>query len=160
MLLLLILVLILFANGAPVLLQRFFPSPLTSYPVDGNRVWRDGNRILGNSKSIAGLLASLLVTSTVAPIIGLDWSTGFKVSLFAMMGDILSSFIKRRLSYQPSDMAIGLDQIPESLFPLLWARSHYHLSAIEVVIGVVLFIVLELALSKILYIFRIRKRPY
>jgi hypothetical protein len=44
-----------------------------------------------------------------------DW-TGAK-------GAPLSSFIKRRLALVPSSQAIGLDQIPESLFPLLACRQ-------------------------------------
>ena len=32
----------------------------------------------------------------------------------AMVGDLLSSFVKRRLKFQPSSRATGLDQIPES----------------------------------------------
>ena len=37
-------------------------------------------------------------------------------------GDLFSSFVKRRLDLASSSMAIGLDHIPESFFPLLASR--------------------------------------
>ena len=36
-----------------------------------------------------------------------------------MTGDLFSSFIKRRFGSAPSSQALGLDQIPESLLPLV-----------------------------------------
>ena len=38
---------------------------------------------------------------------------GLLVAATAMAGDLLSSFLKRRLALAPSSQAIGLDQIPE-----------------------------------------------
>ena len=52
-------------------------------------------------------------------VIGLPWNIGLVVAVWAMVGDCLSSFVKRRLKMPSSSMALGLDQIPESLLPLL-----------------------------------------
>jgi CDP-diglyceride synthetase len=51
------------------------------------------------------------------------WGTGWIVGGLAMLGDSLSSFIKRRLAMPPSAMAIGIDQAPDSVLPLIYL--HY-----------------------------------
>ena len=48
-------------------------------------------------------------------------------------------------------MAIGLDHIPESLFPLLAGRWLLQLSMFDVVVGVTIFVVGGLVLSPILF---------
>ena len=119
----------------------------------------DGRPLFGSSKT-RGLALSILATPAVAPLIGLDWRIGALVALMAMIGDLLSSFLKRRMGLAPSDKAIGLDQIPRSpaspvgLRVFLASntcrcdRRHGHLF-----FG-------ELALSRALFILNIRNRPY
>jgi CDP-2,3-bis-(O-geranylgeranyl)-sn-glycerol synthase len=77
-----------------------------------------------------------------------------------MLGDLFSSFIKRRLGKPSSSMALGIDQIPESLFPMIAARFLLHVTWLDVLVVVVLFFILELVLSKILYKLKIRNEPY
>jgi hypothetical protein len=78
----------------------------------------------------------------------------------AMAGDLFSSFVKRRLGLPPSSMALGLDQIPESLFPLLACRLLLPLTWLDIGVAVVLFFVGELVLSRILFKLHVRDRPY
>jgi hypothetical protein len=47
--------------------------------------------------------------------------------MMAMAGDLLSS-LSKRLGMEPSTMALGLDQIPESVFPALLAAQFVTLS--------------------------------
>jgi CDP-2,3-bis-(O-geranylgeranyl)-sn-glycerol synthase len=77
-----------------------------------------------------------------------------------MAGDLVSSFVKRRLDLAPSSRATGLDQIPESLFPLLACRAALALSVLDIAIGVATFFVGEVVLSLLLYKAHIRDRPY
>jgi CDP-2,3-bis-(O-geranylgeranyl)-sn-glycerol synthase len=77
-----------------------------------------------------------------------------------MAGDLFSSFIKRRLGRAPSSRAIGLDQIPESLFPLFGALFFLPLTIIDVAAVVFLFAAGELLLSPILHKLNLRDRPY
>jgi hypothetical protein len=77
-----------------------------------------------------------------------------------MSGDLLSSFIKRRLELPPSSQALGLDQIPESFLPLLACSFILPLAVTDILIGTVLFIVGELLLSRLLFKLRVRDRPY
>ena len=116
--------------------------------------------LFGPSKTIRGVVASLLVTTFGAPVIGLEFGIGLLVATTAMAGDLLSSFVKRRLGLAPSSRATGLDQVPESLFPLLACRSALSLTAIDIVGGCVLFFVGELLLSQLFFWLRLRDRPY
>jgi CDP-2,3-bis-(O-geranylgeranyl)-sn-glycerol synthase len=59
-----------------------------------------------------------------------------------------------------SSRAIGLDQVPESLFPLLACRRALSLTILDTAVAVVTFFVGEILISRILYRFRLRDRPY
>ncbi|HHO68857.1 MAG TPA: CDP-archaeol synthase [Gammaproteobacteria bacterium] len=155
----LLLVMLLAANGAPVLAWRLLGERCAA-PVDGGRTAWDGRPLLGRSKTWRGLLASLLATPPVAMLLGLDWHTGLLVAVGAMAGDLLSSFLKRRLGIEPSGQALGLDQVPESLLPALLTAPVLHTGALDWLLVVVLFTVGELLLSRILYRLHLRKRPY
>ena len=131
-----------------------------SYPIDCGVEFFDGQRLLGPSKTIRGVLSSILVTSACAPLVGLDWKIGVVVGSAAMAGDSFSSFVKRRLGLPPSSRATGLDQVPESLFPLLSCRSMLALTVADIAMGVALFFVGEIVLSRLLYRLRVRGHPY
>ena len=75
---------------------------------------------------------------------------GTLVAIFAMAGDLFSSFSKRRLHLDSSSMAIGLDHVPEPLFPLLASRMLLPLSILDVVAGVTIFLVGAVMLSPLL----------
>jgi hypothetical protein len=154
-----ILVLTALANGTPLVAKKLFGSRF-SYPVDGGRAFVDGRPLFGPSKTIRGVLASIAVTSACAPLIGVEASVGATAAAAAMAGDLFSSFLKRRLDFPPSSQAIGLDQVPESLFPMLACRDALSLTSADIMLGVALFLGGELILSRLLYRLRLRDKPY
>lgn len=154
-----LLLLLMAANGAPIL-ARFLLGSRWESPIDAGRRFSDGQPLLGPSKTWRGIVCALLFTPVVAWLLYLPPGVGFIIAISAMTGDLLSSFAKRRLRVEPSGMALGLDQIPESLLPLLAVRSHFALGAVEIFELTFAFLVLELVLSRILYRLHIRKRPY
>ncbi len=154
-----ILLLSALANGTPLAAKKIFGSRF-SHPVDGGKTFVDGRPLLGPSKTIRGVVASIVVTTACAPLIGLDISVGAIAAVAAMAGDLFSSFLKRRLDFPPSSQAIGLDQVPESLFPMLACRDALSLSIADIVLGVAIFLAGELILSRLLYRLRLRDRPY
>ena len=154
-----VLILIVIANGAPVIISRLLGDKLST-PVDlGYRLF-DGQPILGDSKTWRGLIAALLATSSAAYILGYPVFIGLQVAVMAMLGDMFSSFIKRRFKKPSSSMVLVLDQVPESLFPLLLVRESFGLDYWSVMMLVALFIVVELSLSELLYRWGIRRHPY
>jgi CDP-2,3-bis-(O-geranylgeranyl)-sn-glycerol synthase len=152
-------VLIMVANGAPIVAKRAFGRRLAR-PLDNGTRFIDGRPLFGRSKTLRGLLSALALTTACAPLLGFPWQVGALVAAAAMAGDLLSSFVKRRLGLPGSSRAPGLDQIPESLFPLLASRRLLDLSAIDILLGVAIFFVGEVFLSKVFYRLGLRERPY
>jgi CDP-diglyceride synthetase len=159
LLILKLLALVAVANGTPVLATKLLGERLAR-PLDGGAVFVDGRPLFGPSKTIRGIVLSLIATPLAAWLIGLTWPLGVAVAALAIAGDLFSSFVKRRMGLASSSMAIGLDQIPESLLPLLGARVFVPLGWLDVLIGVALFFVGELILSRILFDLDLRDRPY
>jgi hypothetical protein len=147
------------ANGTPVLAGKIFGRTL-AVPVDGNLSFLDGRPLFGPSKTLRGVVLSILITAAFAPLIGLDWKVGALVASMAMIGDLLSSFLKRRLGMSASSQFIGLDQIPETLLPLIAGRLLLPVTVLDIILVTIIFCVGALALSKVLFKLRIRDRPY
>jgi CDP-archaeol synthase len=158
-LLLQLLILLVVANGAAVVAKKLLGDAY-GRAIDGGALFSDQRPIFGPSKTIRGIVASLLATSTCAALMGLGWGLGGLFATFAMAGDLFSSFVKRRLRLASSSMAIGLDHIPESLFPLVVSRLLLPLSILDIVVGVIIFVIGAVLLSPILFKLKIRDQPH
>ncbi len=154
-----VLLLLMVANGTPVIAHKFFGNRL-GFPLDAGARFIDGRPLFGPTKTIMGLLLAIAATTLCAPLFGYSWRIGVMLGGAAMLGDLLSSFTKRRLGLAPSSRAMGLDQIPESLLPLLACKSPLGLSWQSIAIVMTVFFGGQLLLSLLLYKMRIRKRPY
>jgi len=154
-----ILLLLITANGAPIILKKLLGNRW-AWPVDGGLAVFDGQPLFGASKTWRGVVGSILFTGLAAKSLGFSLALGAVVAVGAMLGDLCSSFIKRRLGIRVSGMAPGLDQIPESLFPLLLLRDEWELTLGEMLELVTAFLVLSYAVSQVLYRLRIRMQPY
>ncbi len=154
-----LLLLVLIANGAPVLAWDIFKERLAT-PLDGGIRLADGQPLFGNAKTWRGILASITVTPLCATLLGLTANIGLAIAAAAMAGDLFSSFIKRRLGIESSGKAPGLDQIPESFLPLLAVKSSFDLDWKTLFLLVAVFFILEISISPLLYRLGIRKRPY
>jgi len=153
------LVLLILINGAPILISYSFKQRL-SVPVDFNYCLADGQFLFGPSKTWRGIIAAVIMGSMVAPILGYVWYLGAYVALASMSGDLFSSFVKRRMGMPSSSMALFLDQLPEVLFPALLCMQPLQLSFIGLLYVAVMFVVVELLLSQLLYKWGIRKQPF
>jgi CDP-2,3-bis-(O-geranylgeranyl)-sn-glycerol synthase len=147
------------ANGAPVIARKLFGDRF-SWPVDGGRTLYDGRPVFGRSKTVRGIVVSVAATVLGAVALGIPARTGLAFAAASMAGDLLSSFIKRRLGMAPSSMALGLDQLPESVLPLIICWQVLGLTLADAVAIVVGFFVGELLLSRLLYRLHLRDRPY
>jgi CDP-2,3-bis-(O-geranylgeranyl)-sn-glycerol synthase len=154
-----LLILLVAANGAPVIAKNALGNRLNA-PLDGGAVLYDGKPLFGPTKTMRGIVASLLATPLAAWLMGLRWELGVLVAAGAMTGDLLSSFVKRRMTLPSSSMALGLDHVPESLLPLLASSLLLPLSLLDVLAGVAIFCAGALLLSPLLYRLNLRDRPY
>jgi len=144
-----LLLLLLIANGTPVLAGLLLRDHWRA-PLDAGHVCRDGQRLLGDAKTMRGVLASLLATGLAATVLGFSWQFGALFSGLAMLGDSGSSFVKRRLGFSSSCASPGLDQLPESLLPLLVLQPLTGAGIVESVVAALAFFILDLTLSSIL----------
>jgi len=154
-----LLLLIVTANGVPILLDDLL-GRRWDWPLDGGLRFADGRRLLGRSATVRGLVGAVAVTTCVALLLEFPVRTGVLIGLFAMVGDALSCFVKRRLGLKPGERAIGLDQVPESLLPLLAVMGGGRLGWWEVGLLVLAFTLFSLVVSRILFRFKLRKQPY
>ncbi|MGZ4996358.1 MAG: CDP-archaeol synthase [Methylobacter sp.] len=151
--------LLIVANGAPVLINKTLGTQW-AWPVDNGLKLRDGHRLFGDTKTWRGLFSAVLFTTLTAILGGIDLLTGVLFGLLTMSGDLLASFIKRRVGYVESSQARGLDTVPESLLPALLLKEPLMLSLIDIILIVVFFFLIEELISPVLYRLHIRKRPY
>lgn len=154
-----LLLLIVIANGTPVAAAATCGA-WCAWPLDGGRVLADSRRLLGDAKTWRGVALAPLAAGLGAVLLDLPAMVGVVVGIAAMLGDLLSSFIKRRLGVPTSGMALGLDQIPEALLPLLAVADWFALSGLAIAAIVAGFALLELSLSPIFYWLGVRNRPY
>ena len=104
-------------------------------------------------------MVAILAAVIGAPLIGLDPIVGLTAAAAAMAGDLFSSFVKRRLNLPPSSQARGLDQIPESLLPMLACRDALSLTVIDIALGLGVFFAGELVLSRLRFRAHLRDEP-
>jgi len=154
-----LIILLSVANGTPVLLKRLLGAWLAQ-PIDYGVVLWDRRRLFGPSKTIRGAVVSVIGTTLAAPLLSLDAAVGILVGATAMVGDLFSSFLKRRLDFAPSSRATGLDQIPESLFPLVACSCYLSLHTLDILVSVAIFSIGAVFSSPIFHRLGIRDRPF
>lgn len=147
------------ANATPILVKKVAGSRW-AWPLDGGLRFFDGRPLLGKSKTVRGVVASLVVTAVGAVAVGWGWEMGVVVSAWSMGGDLFSSFCKRRLGLAAGSQSTGLDQIPEALFPALAVWRMFAFSALDIAVVVVVFLVGEMVLSVLFFKWHLRERPY
>ena len=77
-----------------------------------------------------------------------------------MVGDCVSSFLKRRVGLESSSMSLGLDQIPEALLPAIACRMYMPLGSVDIIAIMAVFFAEQLALSRLSFAIGLRDRPY
>ena len=130
--------LLILANGTPLLVNKILGNRF-SRPLDCGVRSVDGQPWFGASKTIRGVFLSVLATAVGASLVGLRCKIGALIGSAAMSGDLFSSFLKRRMRLPASDGVVGLDEVPESLFPLLACRSTLSLTVPDIAVCVLAF---------------------
>lgn len=152
------LVLLIVANSAPIF-ARILLGVWSNWPIDGGIVYRDGRPLLGPTKTLRGLLAAVCATGMAAPLIDIDIITSALFGFCSMLGDLASSFIKRRLGVESSTSVLGLDQGLETLCPLFVFRERFDLQLADIFIISAIFFALNIVFSPLLSRLHIRHRP-
>jgi hypothetical protein len=140
------------SNSAPWLLGHALGARGAA-PLDFGRRWHDGERLFGAHKTWRGLASAMAGTALVGWLAGVTPGLGAAFGALAMAGDLLSSFVKRRLRLRPGQDVPGLDQLPECLLPLAALARPLALDATAIALVAAAFTLGHLA------IVRLRRRP-
>ena len=143
-----LLVLLVTANGTP-LVAGILLGTCCDRPVDNNIRLADQHALLGSSKTLRGLVVAIVATAVAAALLGMTWIDGAWFGLLAMLGDLFSSFIKRRLGFPSGKCAPLLDQLPESVLPVWITQPLTGAGASEMLSAVAAFIVIDLLLTRL-----------
>lgn len=133
-----ILILLWLINFAPPMVAHLLGERWDT-PVDGGYVLRNGTPLLGPHKTRRGVLAGIVTGSLVGWIIGFPAWVAFLSGLLSMLGDLLSSFIKRRFELPAGRVVFGLDQVFEGSLPFVLLAPYALLGPLDVVVLVGLF---------------------
>jgi len=113
-------------------------------PLDFGLELAHGKRLFGSHKTWRGLVGGVLAGALAAPLLGLGMALGASFAALALIGDALSSAIKRRLGVPPGVEVFGLDQLPEALLPLIVLARPLGIGVIEIAAVALAFTVLDL----------------
>ncbi len=98
------------ANGSPVIVGR-------GTPLDAGKRFIDGRRVLGDGKTVEGTIVAIFYGLTIAITCGVALKdpklvvAGASAVLGAVLGDIIASFVKRRLGLPRGSPVPIMDQL-------------------------------------------------
>ncbi len=133
-----ILLLLWLANFTPPLLA-FFLEDRFNAPIDCGRLYQDDKPLFGPHKTWRGLFGALLAGSLLALALGFPVWLGFSAALLSMGGDLVSSFIKRRLNRPSGNNFPVLDQFFEGFFPFLVFIPYFQIGLTRALVLTVMF---------------------
>jgi len=136
------------ANGTPVLLA-LIAGKHGNRPLDGGRLLADRHPLFGPSKTIRGITAAIIASTLVAPLLDHGYATGAMFGALAMLGDLLSSFTKRRMGLSSGSSCLLLDQLPETVLPLAVLKPVLGMTVTEMLAAIAVFTVIDLLASRV-----------
>ena len=139
------------ANASPVALRTG-----SSPPMDMKLKWWDRRRILGRGKTILGFIAGVMIGTLAGAVIAMfvlfyptfemQVVAAFLLSLGAMTGDALGSFMKRRLAFTRDKPFYVVDQLSFIVVGLLLVYAYGNVPAFLDLAGIVLLIIITIVL--------------
>jgi len=153
------------ANAIPVILGG-------GRPIDNGRIFLDGKQLFGAHKTFRGFFAGLFVGTLVGvlqSVAGEFFSTppfqyplllGFTISLGALLGDLLESFVKRRLNLSPGAPFPVADQLDFVVGALLFSFFVSPPSLTTALLSIIVTPPIHLLTNFIAYLLGVKKTPW
>ena len=163
-----------FANIAPVIVKNRFKK--LAFPLDFNKKLNN-KPIFGNHKTFRGLVFGVLFSIVIvfiqytlysnnilvdlAIIDYSDWLfLGFLAGFGTIFGDLMGSFVRRRLNYESGKSFIPLDQLDAVAGALIFIYPFIELSLNKIMIIIALSFVLHITLSHLAFYLKMRKEKW
>lgn len=151
-------------------------------PIDGGKNYKDGRRIIGNGVTWKGFINGTIIGTCVGLVLGIigtyfgDLSAltggiidlhvygsvtgglilGFLMAFGALFGDMVGSFIKRRMGLQSGQAAPFMDQLDFVIGALILSLLVVRISWKFFIIIVLLSLILHLGANTIAYLLGIK----
>ena len=162
-----------FANMAPVICKNI---PFLKYPIDFGKTL-GGKPLFGKNKTFRGLFFGVLFGVIVAFVqfllyqnnilVGIaivDYSNwfiiGFLLGLGAILGDLIESFVKRRLNYDPGKPFIPFDQIDFVIGGLILVSFVVFIGIEKIITLLLVSVVLHITVNHIAFYTGVRKEKW
>jgi CDP-2,3-bis-(O-geranylgeranyl)-sn-glycerol synthase len=154
-------------------------------PIDGGRIFHDGRRILGDGKTIRGFMVGVFfgtltgigqflaapylrpilalfvtITAEMDYVLSISIPAAFLLSLGALTGDVVGSFIKRRVSVKSGDPSPFLDQVGFILMALIFAFPLMAPSPIFIIILILTTLGIHWLSNALGYLLGFKKNPW
>ncbi len=155
-------------NGAPVIFVRLVKNP---HPLDGGTLFLDGKRILGDGKTLEGLISGLIAGIIAGFVLTLLQAFLYRcflefvlLCIGAIVGDIFGSFIKRRIGIKRGGAAPILDQLGFLFFSIATAWSvmgpPIWVDELSIIFLILLTFFLHLGTNAAAYLIGLKERWY
>ncbi len=166
------------ANATPVIFGG-------GKPIDGGRVLSDGHRLFGDGKTIRGFIVGVFfgtltgigqilaapylkplleqyveVTLVMESILFLDIPIVLMLSVGALLGDLVGSFVKRRIDVKSGNPSPVLDQIGFILLALVLASPFIQPSVEYVVVLIFITLGIHWISNALGYLLGLKKNPW
>jgi CDP-2,3-bis-(O-geranylgeranyl)-sn-glycerol synthase len=140
------------ANSTPVVLGG-------GPPVDGGGSWVDGKPILGKNKTIRGCLSGILVGTIIGVLQG-NFIGGFAQSTGAILGDLISSFLKRRYDLTPGSSMPIVDQLDFITLAVILSYPFQATDLLSVAIIMVITVPIHYGTNYVAWLLKLKKNPW
>lgn len=157
------------ANGTPVVAMR----GRKGHPLDFGRLFADGRRVFGESKTFEGFFLGIASGVLVSAALGISLHSGYSISEImvtglasafgAMLGDLTKSFFKRRLGLESGEPLPAADQVDfylgANLLLILTPRA-IKPTPLLFLVGIAVIPILHIVTNRIAYRLGLKKVPY
>jgi len=137
-------------------------------PLDFNVKFIDEKPLLGKGKTWSGTIGAIVATVFLCALISGFAENYFPnyivvalfLSLGAILGDIIESFIKRRLSIPPGKELFPWDQLDFLIGGIIFGLNFYTPSIYEIIFMVLLTLILHRVANIIAFKLKLKKVPW
>lgn len=166
------------ANATPVIFGG-------GRPIDGGRLLRDGNRVLGDGKTIRGFIVGVVfgtltgigqfilapyimpvmelylpVTPDMQYVLFMSVPAALLLSVGALIGDLVGSFLKRRVNVESGGPSPFLDQLGFIIMALLFAYPVLQPLSIYAAVLIVTTLLIHWVSNALGYFLGLKENPW
>ncbi len=153
--------------------------------IDGGRFYRDGRRIFGDGKTIRGLIVGMffgtltglfqtlsvpflypvleeyvVVTPAMEAVFYMTMPIAFLMSVGALTGDLIGSFIKRRMCVKSGDPSPMLDQLGFIILALIFVAPLIQPNPIFTSVLILTTLAIHWMSNALGYVMGLKKHPW